>query len=197
MHGLRKLTGLAVALLCLMLAGQVAHSQQTKPSGPGPGKEEKGKRGPIDDDDVVVRPKGKGTIKGGGMPGIAPYGFNWFQHDQPLRKGKAMEFRCDLYYQLDKLQVRSTLADPPADADAVHFSLEGFEFEVIKTKNGKYVWSIPDYPMACKKNQCTAGGVPPKHMEAQAKDGTIEARLANSGAWVPVEEVVMHGKECN
>jgi hypothetical protein len=191
MHGLRKLTGLAVALLCLTLTGPVANSQQTKPTEPGTENDDHGR--PFDDEDVVVRPKGNTTLKIASKSGKSKYGFDWSQNGQPLKEGRAKQFRSDLFERMDKLKVQK-MDGNFASADAVHFDLEGFEFEVIKIKGGAYRWVFSkDTPVPC--NTCSGNGVPLQYMDGKAKDGIIEARLSSDpGNWVPVQGVVMRGK---
>jgi hypothetical protein len=186
MPGFRKLTSPALALLCLTFSGPVAHSA-----------------GPIvDEEDVVVKPKGGNVPKGGDTEGIAPYGFAWLHgpnHDY-MKKGNAKQFRCDLYRHLYTLQVKKTSADPYEPADAVHFILEGKEFGVTKSYGGKYIWyNLNDSPTACNNmsNKCSGNGVPPEFMDAKAEEGTIWARLEGKGDWTQVVEVFMRGKKCD
>jgi len=190
MHGLRKLTGLAAALLCLMLAGPVAHSEQGK--SPESGKEEKSKHFPIGDDDIVVKPKGGGVYEA--KSGKTKDGFDWVNKKtgKGLQYGADGQFRCDLFQRLDKLEVE--YKGKPEPADAVHFDLEGFVFEVTKTY-GVYTWSFPkDAPVACAT--CGGDGVPLQYMDGKA-DGTIKAKLSSDpNNWVPVKAVYMHGKVC-
>jgi hypothetical protein len=197
MHRWRSLAVLAVALLCLMLFGQNTQAQQTKPSEPGGSAS--GKKPPIDDEDVIVRPKGKGFGKKSGDQGskIYPFGFEWSHDEVGLKKGKKGEFRCDLYQNLTTLQAALMAGGDLKDAAAVNFDLEGFVFEVIQTKDGHFVWYIPDTtPKPCKKGYCVDSGVPPEYMDGKTKDGTIMARFGDSLEWVEVEEVLMRGKAC-
>jgi hypothetical protein len=203
MHGLRKLTGLAVALLCLLYIGPVGCSEQTKSAQqtkpPATGNEPEGKkRPPIDDDDVVVNPKGKGGGLNGGDPsGVGPWGLTWSQDRQVWQKGNPRKFRCDLYGGLYKLQVRVKIAADPVDAEAVHFVLDDIEFGVTKTAGGKYFWyDVNEGLTSCKR--CVESGVPPEFMDPRNnKDGYIKARLSSDpGTWVLVDEVRMKGYPC-
>ena len=192
MYGLRKLTAPVAALLCLMVFGQVSYSQQPKPSQPKTGKE--GKARPPIEEEVVVKPKGGGIEKGGEKGALIEYGFAWSQNGKAMVKGKAKKFLCSLFHELDNLTVQ-TMDGNQVPADAVHFDLDGFEFEVIKTKNDRYVWYIPNYPTPCKKGTCKNSGVPPEFIDG-AKDGTLWARRADSATWEQVQEVVMQMNEC-
>jgi len=170
-------------------------SQKTKPSKPGG--RASGKKPPIDDDDVIVRPRGKGFGKKSGKQGskIYPFGFEWSHDEVGLKKGKKGEFRSDLYKNLYMLQAALAAGGELNDAAAVNFDLEGFVFEVIQTKDGHFVWYIPGTTLKpCEKGDCMESGIPPEYIDGKRKDGTIMARFGNCLDWVEVEEVLMRGK---
>ena len=195
MPGLRKLTSPALALLCLVLFGAAANSQKATQAEKIPPF--------VDEEDVVVKPRGGNVPKGGEKGGIAPYGFAWLHgpNRDPMTNGAPTQYRCDLYHHLYWLQVKQTSEGPYENADAVHFILENKEFGVTKTNGDKYIWyNLHESPADCYKeglNTCRGNGVPTGFMDGHAADGTIWARLANSGEWKPVVEVLMRGKKCH
>jgi len=115
----------------------------------------------------------------------------------PLKEGKAKEFRGDLYRGLTKLTVRVNIKDDPVPADAVSFVLQDLpQFGVTKLSDSSYAWyNTGDAPASCKKKDCTESGVPLEFMDAKDKPGKIWARLEGKAEWIEVAEVRMQGKE--
>ena len=196
MYRWRTLAGLFVALLCFMLAGQVAQAEQGK--GSTSDEEQSAKSGPgTDEEEVIVKPRGPTPHfprKG--------HGFDWFRNDKsPLKNGKAGQFRCDLYEHMRRLQAARTEDEKPEDAVAVLFELDGVIFGVSKDGEKKYTWSLPG-TKPCKikgKKDCSEDGVPPEFMHGKVGSMVPEkmkAKFKWDSDWVDVAVVSMYGGRC-
>ena len=171
----RLVACLTLATLCILFAAV--------PAAQAPGTSATGAKGekPLDDEPIVVKPKG-GTLE------TDDKGFQWIDKGGAmLKEGNAGELRADLLEFLKKLEACEKDAKSCAKAYAVRFNLYKVWFEVRETKSG-FEWDIParHKQKSCKfAIDCKDGGIPPEFMTAQVV-GRIEAKFTDKSEWVEV-----------